>query len=154
MRLASHMFLFGFLAVFLWLAAEIAVFFYVVDQIGLLGAILLSLAASYIGVSLLRRVGLAVRQSLFDLLRRSESGFAGLQPGLRDGAIGVLGALLLIVPGFLSDGLGLALALASAGFWLRGPQTDKASTDGVVDLSPNDWHSLDTAGKISHKPQS
>jgi UPF0716 protein FxsA len=126
MRLASHMFLFGSLAVFLWLAAEIAVFFYVVDQIGLLGAILLSLAASYIGVSLLRRVGLAVRQSLFDLLRRSESGFAGLQPGLRDGAIGVLGALLLIVPGFLSDGLGLALALASAGFWLRGPQTVKA----------------------------
>jgi len=154
MRQASLLVFFGLLAVFLWFAAEISVFFYVADEIGLIGAILLMVATSYLGLSLLRRVGLAARQNLFDLFRRSDDGFLRVQDGLRDGALAALGALFLIVPGFLSDALGIACALASSRFWLRTslPQGARPLDPDVVDLSPQDWRHLDATGNLPKKP--
>jgi UPF0716 protein FxsA len=146
----------GLLAIFLWFAAEISIFLYVVDEIGLAGALLLCLATSYAGVMLLRRIGGAARQRLFDMLLRSQNGYSFLDVGLRDGAVAALGAILLILPGFLSDALGLFLAVASSAFWLRKPpamqQDARQKEPGVLDLDPDEWRTLDAAGRIAKKP--
>jgi UPF0716 family protein affecting phage T7 exclusion len=138
-------------SIFLWFAAEISVFLYVVDEIGFIGAILLLLATSYVGVRLLRRVGGAARQRLFDVLQRQQTGFSLLDIGLRDGAVAALAAILLIIPGFLSDVLGLVLAAASAGFWWHAPPAQR-SDPGVLDLAPDEWHPLDATARIVKKP--
>jgi UPF0716 protein FxsA len=148
MRYASLILLTALFAAFLWLAAEVSVFLYVVDQVGFVGTIVLALATSYLGILLLRRVGEAARQSLFGLMRRSEGGFFLLQGGLRNGALGALGAVLLILPGFLSDAFGCILALASSSFWLAPPSQDRQHDPDVVDLSPQDWRHLDSAGRL------
>ena len=92
MRLVSFFTLAGLLAIFLWFAAELSVFLYVVDAIGLAGAILLCLVTSYAGVSLLRRVGGAARQRLFAVVQNPQTGSSLLETGLRDGAVAALGA--------------------------------------------------------------
>ncbi len=149
MRLVPFFAFAGLFAIFLLFAAELSVFLYVADEIGFAGALLLALATSYGGVSLLRRVGGAARQRLFALLQRPQTGYLLLEGGLRDGAVAALGAILLILPGFLSDALGLVLAVASCGFWLRSPpavpQDPRQTSPDVVDLSPEEWHRLDAA---------
>jgi UPF0716 protein FxsA len=158
MRVFSLFLVLVLFTMFLWVTAEISAFFFVVEHIGFGAAVLLSLATSYAGICLMRRVGLAARQSLFDVLRQSESGFLRLQVGLRGGALSALSAVLLIVPGFLSDVLGLLLAAASSGFWLRapleGPRATKSSDPSVIDLSPRDWQHLDAAGNMPESGRS
>jgi UPF0716 protein FxsA len=147
MLLAFFILLTALFTGFLWLAAEVSAFLYVADHLGFLGAIVLTLATSYLGILLLRRVGDAARQNLFDFLRRSDGGFFSLQGGLRNGALSALGAVLLILPGFLSDALGCILALLSSSFWLASPKRDGPRDPDVVDLSPEDWRRLDSTGK-------
>jgi UPF0716 family protein affecting phage T7 exclusion len=158
MRVFSLFLVLVLFVMFLWVAAEISAFFYVADYLGFGGAVLLSLATSYAGVCLLRRVGVAARQSLFDVLRRSESGFFNIQDGLRGGALSALSAALLIVPGFLSDALGLIFASVSSGFWLRTPLQEqreaKPGDPSVIDLSPRDWHHLDSTGNMPESGRS
>lgn len=135
---------------FLWLAAEVSVFLYVANEIGVGGAILLTFAASYVGIVLLRRIGVAARLGLFELVRSSDNALSRLQGGVRDGTLGALGALLLIVPGFLSDALGLLLALASARFWLTAARRARApaADPDVIDLAPQDWHHIDSPNNL------
>jgi UPF0716 family protein affecting phage T7 exclusion len=132
---------------FAWAVAEVSAFSYVADQIGFGGAVLLTIATSYAGILLLRRVGVAARQSLFDVLRRSDNGFFYVESGLRGGALSALAAVLLIIPGFLSDAVGVVFALASSGFWLRNslPADTVPKNPDVIDLSPQDWHRVDSA---------
>jgi UPF0716 protein FxsA len=153
MRLASFFVLAVLFTAFMWLCAEVSAFLYVADHFGLAGAVLLTIATSYLGVLLMRRVGLAARQNLFDLLRRSDDGFALLQIGLRDGALSALAAVLLILPGFLSDALGFILAAASSRFWLGSSTAQRDAGDrDVIDLSPHDWQHLDSVRNMPKKP--
>jgi UPF0716 protein FxsA len=85
--------------------AEVAVLVVVVRWLGLPAAVLLMLATSTIGVLLLRREGVRAWRRF----RRAVD--AGEPPGVRvaDGLVGLVGALLLVLPGFVGDVLGLLL---------------------------------------------
>lgn len=93
-------FLFVILAI-----AEIVVFVLLAKAIGLAWAILIAIVTSAIGLVLLRREGSRG-------WRRFRTAVAeGRPPGREgvDGAVGLLGAVLLLTPGFISDAVGLLL---------------------------------------------
>jgi UPF0716 protein FxsA len=57
----------------------------------------------------------------------------------------VLAGILLFIPGFITDVLGLLLLLAPlrrALAALLGRKMAPARTDGVVDLEPEQWHQV------------
>ncbi|MFZ0558226.1 MAG: FxsA family protein [Methylovirgula sp.] len=119
----------------LWLFSEIFVFGLVSDVIGLGGAILATLLTSLLGALLLRRLGRAARQELKAVVK---GGVVRFTPAaLESGVLAALGGVLLILPGFLSDCVGLAL-LAPA---LRKPPPPEKPD--VIDLSPQDWRRID-----------
>jgi UPF0716 protein FxsA len=80
-------------------AAEIAVFIQVGSRIGVGPTLLLVLVSAVVGVSLVRRQGLATAARVQALSAKGESPALGLLEGLA-----LLGAgVLLIIPGFLTD---------------------------------------------------
>lgn len=134
-------FIFGF---GLWLFSEIFVFGLVADAIGLGGAILATLLTSLLGVGFLRRLGRTARDELKALLKGGAS--VRLAPGvLESGVLAALGGVLLILPGFLSDCVGLALLTPM----LRRPERTlpTAEKPDVIDLSPQDWRWIDEADR-------
>jgi UPF0716 protein FxsA len=88
--------------------AEVFVFIEVGLAIGWLPAVVLLLGTSVLGARLLRSRGRAAieRVSLAVSERRAPA------PPAIDGALGLLGAGLLVVPGFVTDALGALLMLA------------------------------------------
>ena len=89
-----------------WAAAELFVAIKVADAIGVLATVVLLLLSWPVGSWALRSQGRAAWQRLGAAVS------AGRSPGreVLDGALVLIGGLLLIVPGFISDVLG-ALAL-------------------------------------------
>jgi UPF0716 protein FxsA len=89
-------------------AAEVFAFIEVGQAIGWLLAVLLLLGSSVLGSQLLRIQGRAAveRVSLAVSERRAPAGAA------IDGALGFLGAGLLVIPGFITDALGALLVFA------------------------------------------
>ncbi len=134
------------LGLFAWLGLELAAFFAVAQIIGVGGALLLGLATSFAGAALLRQTGTSA-------LKHVRSSFEGApqRPGtMIDGLLRALAAILLIIPGFISDLVGLALAAPSlrqilarrfGGNGSAGFQT--CESHGVVDLAPEEWASID-----------
>jgi UPF0716 protein FxsA len=88
--------------------AEVVVFVLVVRWLGAPAAVLLALATSVVGMVLLRREGIRAWRRFRAAL---EAG--GEPPGVRvaDGLVGLVGALMLALPGFVSDVVGLLLVL-------------------------------------------
>lgn len=86
-------------------AVEIAGLVLVARWLGLPAAVLLVLATSVLGVLALRREGMRAWRRFRQALD------AGEPPGVRvaDGLVGLVGGLLLVLPGFLTDVLGLLL---------------------------------------------
>lgn len=144
------------LALALWCIAEVLVFVLVVKLVGFGLAMLASLAASVLGFALLRRTGAA---ALVKLRASFRGRLAGANGGVVVDGLAVLGALALLLPGFLSDLVGLALIVppvrARAAAWLaregarmlRGRAGIRAAQPGpggdVVDLEPKDWRRTD-----------
>jgi UPF0716 protein FxsA len=89
------------------LVAELAVLIEVSQAVGVLDAIALLLVTSLVGVWLTRRSG----RDALRRVRRVQA--AGSQPSreVTDGALGLAAGVLLIVPGFITDTLGIALLL-------------------------------------------
>ncbi len=93
---------------------------------GCRGAVLLGLATSFVGASLARRLG---RAALGGLRQTIGPAGAGLPQGAvaLDSLLAGLGAVLLLLPGFLTDAIGLVLAVPGArrlcAIWIggRGP---------------------------------
>jgi UPF0716 protein FxsA len=129
---------------------EIVVFIQVGGAIGVLSTLLLILGGIVIGVALVRATGLRLLQGLRNDLA------AGGRPEQRivGGAMTALAGVLLIMPGFISDVVGLALLLPpvqrfvagriAAGITVVGGGTVATSTQpqpggGVVDLAPEDF---------------
>lgn len=96
--------------------AELYVIWQVGGLIGILPTIALLLAASILGGLLLRSQGRAAWQRFVAALQ------SGRPPAreVADGALIVFGAALLLTPGFITDGLGVALLLPPTRALVRG----------------------------------
>ncbi|MDE2018227.1 MAG: FxsA family protein [Hyphomicrobiales bacterium] len=129
----------------LWVVLEIAAFSWVAGRIGLFGALALTLGASMLGLYRLKVVGLAAATAL----RGSFAGGAPRPGGLLDGTLEALGAVLLILPGFLSDLVGLALLAPSARTWVakrfsaEGAATPLRRGPAAIDLDAEEWRRIE-----------
>jgi UPF0716 protein FxsA len=128
------------LALLLLPLAELAAFIAVAAAIGFLWAIALILAGSFAGALVLRHAGgshIARVRTAWD-----QGSFTALQADSTGGLV-LLAGILLLIPGFISDVIGLLLLLAplrqAVGAAL-GRGAPPARQDGVVDLTPEQWH--------------
>ena len=119
--------------------AELVTFIAVASYIGFAWALLLILGGSLLGGLLLRHAGgnhiARVRLAMAD------GGFTAVQAD-SDGFFILFAGILLLIPGFITDVLGLALLVgplqrAVAAF--IGGQAAAPRRDGVVDLEPEQW---------------
>src|SRR5499433_1511142 len=139
-------------------AAELFAFFLIAALIGWLWATGLFIATSFVGVLLLRRFGRAD-------LDRLRTAFA--QEGIRalhletPGVATMVGAILLIFPGFITDFLGAALFLPAARQWIaakfatlaRGSRHTPRDAH-VMELEPGEWHQIpDPRRRRRRKPK-
>ena len=140
-----------FLGLLDWFAAEFAAFVIVAQNIGLGGALLLGVATSLAGFALLGHAG----SEAIEQLRSALTGASQKRGDMLDGLIRALAAVLLIVPGFISDLAGLALAAPSVrqilarrfgGAALNGSVRRPAS-QGIVDLAPDEWIAHDQSAE-------
>jgi UPF0716 protein FxsA len=149
---------------------EIAVFIYVGQAIGVWKVIALVILSAILGALLLRYQSISVLRKINRDIRQGKAPEAGLV----DGVLIVVGAILLIVPGFVTDAIGLVLMIPfvrsgirhfvrsrikvtsfrTGGRRGRGPRRG-AGDDGVVDLSPEDFERREPrdppAGQIERK---
>lgn len=133
------------LAVLALPAIELAAFIGVAVAIGLLPALGLVAATSFAGALILRHAGgnhiARVRGAL------GQGSFTALTAD-GTGGLTLLAGILLLIPGFITDALGLLLLLVplrrvlSAAFGRGQPA---AGGDGVVDLGPEQWHRVPDA---------
>lgn len=131
----------------LWIVAEVLAFVGVAHLVGLGWALLAGLATTLVGVFMLKRVGAAAMMRLRGALR--DRGDGRPQDAL-DGTLAALAAVALILPGFLSDTLGLMLAIpvvrGRVAHWVRsggiGPRfagTAGRSGPQTIDLERDEW---------------
>ena len=131
-----------------WVLAEVVALVLAIKTLGLGGTILLAIASSLLGILMLRRLGLDAARQL-----RATMGGGAPEGDVLDGMLSALGALLLILPGFVSDLAGLALAAPSVrqalaarmGGLVRhtGARARRGSAPDVIDLSPAEWRVVD-----------
>jgi UPF0716 protein FxsA len=116
------------LLLILWAAAEIFVLIKVAEAIGVAYAILLLVLSWPVGTWALRSQGRAAWRRL------SAAVAAGRSPGreVLDGALVLIGGLLLIIPGFISDVLGLLALLPPTRALLRRPLARNLQSRFVV----------------------
>jgi UPF0716 protein FxsA len=111
-----------------WLLAELFVAIRVADAIGVPYTILLLILSLPVGALALRSQGGAAWRRLSDAVA------AGRSPGREviDGVLILIGGLLLIVPGFISDILGICALLPPTRALLRGGLTRHLQSRFVV----------------------
>jgi len=119
---------------------ELAAFVAVAAEIGLLGALALVAATSLAGALILRHAdGNHIARMRVAL---AESSFTALEAD-STGSLTLLAGILLLIPGFITDALGLLLLAAplrrGLGAALR-RGGGAAHGDGLVDLPPEQWH--------------
>jgi UPF0716 protein FxsA len=124
---------------------ELAAFIAVAGWLGLLWTLALMAATSLAGAMVLRHAGgnhiARVRVAMAD------GGFSALQADSA-GTLTLLAGILLLIPGFITDIVGLLLLLAPlrrALGALLGIKQAPARADGVVDLEPEQWHQVPDA---------
>lgn len=139
MNVAKSLLLGTILAVLLLPVLELAAFVAVAAEIGFFPALALIAAGSFAGVLILRHAGgnhiARVKVAL------GEGSFTALQADSSGGFI-LLAGILLAMPGFITDVLGLLLLItplrqAIGAAFGRGQRAQRA--DGVVDLPPEQW---------------
>ncbi|HEY6831234.1 MAG TPA: FxsA family protein [Pseudolabrys sp.] len=119
---------------------ELAVFVAVAAEIGLGWALLLIVATSFAGLTILRRAG--GNHIARARVAMTQGSFSALQVDGTGGLV-LLAGFLLLVPGFITDVVALVLLVAPlrralvAAF---GPRRPATRPDGVVDLEPEQWH--------------
>lgn len=96
-----------FLGLLLLLAAEIASFVIVAEQIGFLWALLILIGVSALGPFVVRRVGVGVLAHTQERLARGEVPTRELL----DGLVILIGGVMICLPGFIGDALGLLLMI-------------------------------------------
>ena len=96
-----------FLGVLLFIAAEIASFVVVAEQIGFLWALAILIVVSALGPLVVRRVGVGVLAHTRERLARGEVPTRELL----DGLVVLIGGVMICVPGFIGDAVGLLLMI-------------------------------------------
>ena len=151
-------------AIILLPSIEIAVFIWVGGLIGVLPTILLTVITAMAGTIMLRQQGLSL------LMRMQTELDAGRAPGneVMQGAMIVLASILLLIPGFVTDAIGLLLFVppvrsALANFIIarsnvvivEGRTGSRRPDDHVVDLDQDDWSEKpdDPAGGTQNRGQ-
>lgn len=116
----------------LWILSEILLFTLVLRSIGLLATLALALATSLFGLNNLRKIFKFQEKQMFSNKRDT----AGL-----NNALAVLADICLILPGFASDLLGLALKSPTIrkNFVQRIKQASSPLEERLLDLSPQEW---------------
>ncbi|MGI8903538.1 MAG: FxsA family protein [Solirubrobacteraceae bacterium] len=101
---------------FCWLLAELLVAIGVAEAIGVLDTVLLLIVGWPIGILAVRSRGRVARRRLASAVA------AGRAPGREviDGALVLLGGALLILPGFISDAVGIFVLIPPSRAPLRG----------------------------------
>jgi UPF0716 protein FxsA len=135
--------------------AEIAVFVAVVLKLGFLAALALTILTSLLGMSVIRHAGkteVARVRSAFGERTVTRKELDGR------GFLKVLGGFLLVLPGFITDILGLLLLLPQSqqliGAALRRAVVRMERASGrpqVVDLPPGEWQRVPEE-RLTHKP--
>lgn len=122
-----------------WIVLEILAFALVVRAVGLLAAILLAIGASLLGLADIRRLLDFFRAKVAARARGQAGAFA--DGATLDGAMQALASILLILPGFASDFVGLALKSPSVrqGLARRLRSRSKAADPRLIDLDPREW---------------
>ena len=132
-------------------AAELFAFFLVAALIGWLWAAGLFIATSIVGALLLRRFGRADLDRLRTAFARDGIRALHLEtPGMAT----MLGGILLIFPGFITDLLGAALLLPTVRRWAAAKLATFARSsrrtprdDRVIELEPSEWHQIPDRGR-------
>jgi UPF0716 protein FxsA len=121
---------------------ELAVFVAVAAVVGFGWALSLVLAGSIAGLLILRHTGASRIARMRAALGRGN--FTALQTDAAGSAI-LMGGILLLIPGFITDLAALCLLIAplrrAMGAAL-GRAVAPVRNDGVVDLSPEQWHQV------------
>jgi UPF0716 protein FxsA len=133
----------------LWIGAELVAFAAVTHAIGFVGAIFACFLTGLAGLAMLRRMGLSAAMRLRQTVGKKAGERNGLsKEALLDGTLAALGAILLILPGFVSDLVGLALAAPSVRVWvrsklklgvLRHEGNGRRPAPALIDLTPREW---------------
>jgi UPF0716 protein FxsA len=134
--------------------AELAAFIAVAAVYGFVLALALVLAGSLAGGMILRHAGsshiakvrVAMNQGL------EQGSFTALRADGTGGLI-LISGILLVIPGFITDFLGLVLLLVVLWQGLRsgfGGDIPAARGDGVVDLEPEQWRRVDDPALPGH----
>jgi UPF0716 protein FxsA len=119
--------------------AEVAAFVAVGEHIGFGWAVLLLIGVSALGPLLVKRVGLGVLARTQDRLAEGELPTRELL----DGVVVLAGGIMVCLPGFVSDALGLLLLLGPVRHFFirlggrrvaRRVQTMRVSPQGVIDV--------------------
>ncbi|MGJ0396929.1 MAG: FxsA family protein [Methylocystis sp.] len=122
-----------------WIVLEILAFALVVRAVGLLAAIAIAIGASLVGLADVRRLLDFFRERVAARARGETAAVA--DGAMLDGAMQALASFLLILPGFASDFVGLALKSPSVrqnlAHWLR--SRSKAADPRLIDLDPREW---------------
>jgi UPF0716 protein FxsA len=153
----------AFIGLLLLPIAEVATFIVVSLVLGWLLTVVLFVGTTIAGVLVLRHSGRAD----FNRLRSAVTN-GGLRAINLDtpGMGGIVGSILLVLPGFLTDLLGLLLFMPSLRRWVGAtlgrarreyrpsrPRSRATKSDpAIIDLEPEEWHQI-TDGKADSKKQ-
>ena len=148
------------LGLIVWVVVEIAAFELVAAWIGVPRAILLGVITSLLGLILLRRAGTSAIMKLRGNFAGGAQSGGARSGNFLDEVLATAGALALLLPGFVSDVVGLVLAApavrARAASWAsrRGlvrPEAVRPGTYGpaTIDLEPDEWRRTESGHPVS-----
>jgi UPF0716 protein FxsA len=120
--------------------AEIAAFWLVAAKIGFFNAFFLLLAGSAAGVILLSWLGRRVlTRMMASLQERNQAAFEAKPGAVMTG----IGALLLAIPGFITDAIGIALLVPAVQRWIAANMIVRTErTDRVIELKDDEWQRM------------
>lgn len=136
-------------------AAEISVFILAAAMIGLPQVLGLLLASSFAGIIVLLHPGRARIERL--RVAVTQSGLVGLEAG-GEAFLTVSAGFLLLLPGFITDVLGIFLLLPPVRHWIGGrfqrfAQASQGHSSAVVDLDRSDWRDVPASALEDSPPR-
>jgi len=131
-----------FFGALLYAAAELGVFVVIGQHIGFFWALLMLIAVSALGPFIVRQVGLGVLADAQARLARRELPAREVL----DGVVVLVGGVMICVPGFISDALGLLLMIGPVRqlvLWTTGHRLARR----VSFLGPSRWSVIDVRSR-------